>query len=137
MNLVDSCGWIEYLGDGPNAADYAKVLSDPAGPQRLLLPSICLQEVFKLALREQGPERADTVAAFMNSQAKLVPHDGTLALEAAFISHQHGLALADSIVYATARAYRATLWTQDAAFKGLPGVHFVAKKRAGETRPKR
>ena len=136
MNVVDSCGWIEYLGDGPNAADYAACLSDPAGPERLLLPSICLQEVFKLALREQGPERADIVAAYMTSHAKVIPHDAGLALEAAFISQRHGLALADSVVYATARAHQAILWTQDAAFKGLPGVRFVAKRKPAHPGPK-
>ena len=29
---------------------------------------------------------------------------------------------------ATARAYEATVWTQDAAFKGLPGVQFRTRK---------
>ena len=129
MNVVDSCGWLEYLGDGPNASDYARVLTDPTGPANLLLPSICLQEVFKLTLREMGPERADSVAALLRAKAQVVSHDAALALKAGFLGQQHGLALADSIIYATALEHRATLWTQDAAFKGLPGVHFVTKKK--------
>jgi len=132
VNLVDSCGWLEFLSDGPNASDYEKVLTDAAGPKKLLLPSICLQEVFKLTLREQGPARADSVAAFMQSQAQVIPHNASLALEAAHFGHQHKLALADSIVYATARVHGAVLWTQDSAFEGLPGVHFVKKKRPGK-----
>jgi predicted nucleic acid-binding protein len=65
----------------------------------------------------------------MRSQALVVPHDAGLALEAALMSREYGLALADSIVYATGRLNRATIWTQDAAFKGLPGVHFVTKRK--------
>ena len=45
------------------------------------------------------------------------------------MGRRHHLALADSIVYATAQMHGAKLWTQDAAFKDLDGVHFVAKKR--------
>jgi len=59
----------------------------------------------------------------------LIPHDGGVALEAAAMGRRHHLALADSIVYATAQMHGAKLWTQDAAFKDLDGVHFVAKKR--------
>ncbi len=44
MNLVDSCGWLEYFADGPNADFYAPALEDPGA---LLVPSICLVEVFK------------------------------------------------------------------------------------------
>jgi toxin FitB len=128
LNLVDSCGWLEFLADGPNASDYARVLTDPKGPQALLLPSICLQEVFKVTLRERGRAKADTVAAFLRSRARIVPHDAGLALEAANLGQRCRLALADSIVYATARLNRATLWTQDRAFRGLSGVHFVARK---------
>lgn len=128
MNLVDSCGWIEYLADGRNAAHFGRILLAPEGQKGLILPSICLQEVFGLSLREQGPERADTVAAFLKSRATVVPHDATLALEAALLGQRYKLALADSIVYATARAFDARLWTQDRAFAELPGVEYVAAK---------
>ncbi|HET6591452.1 MAG TPA: PIN domain-containing protein [Xanthomonadales bacterium] len=39
---------------------------------------------------------------------------------------QYRLPLADSIIYATARRYDATLWTQDADFRELPGVRFYS-----------
>ncbi|HEV2348875.1 MAG TPA: hypothetical protein VG028_03410 [Terriglobia bacterium] len=38
------------------------------------------------------------------------------------------LSLADSVILATARAYDAVLWTQDAGFKGIDGVEYVVKK---------
>lgn len=36
-----------------------------------------------------------------------------------------GWPMADSIMLSTARAFEATLWTQDADFDGLDGVQFV------------
>lgn len=36
------------------------------------------------------------------------------------------LAPADSVIYASARAFGATLWTQDSDFDGLDGVRFRA-----------
>jgi toxin FitB len=35
--------------------------------------------------------------------------------------------LADSIILASAREYNATLWTQDAHFKGLDDVKYIEK----------
>jgi len=46
--------------------------------------------------------------------------DESLALEAADISLRLGLAMADSLVYATAQRYGTTLVTGDADFDGLP-----------------
>jgi predicted nucleic acid-binding protein len=36
--------------------------------------------------------------------------------------------MADSIILATARAYGATLWTQDEHFEHLDGVQYIAKQ---------
>ena len=44
MNLVDTSGWIEYFFAGPNAAFF----SDPIeATKELIVPTICLYEVFK------------------------------------------------------------------------------------------
>ena len=58
-------------------------------------------------------------------RATIAPVDEPLALEAADLSLAHGLAMADSLVYATARRYEATLVTGDADFQGLPGAVVV------------
>jgi predicted nucleic acid-binding protein len=52
----------------------------------------------------------------------------TISLSAARISIQFRLPMADSIMLATAPDYNATLWTQDADFKVIPGVRYIAKK---------
>lgn len=51
----------------------------------------------------------------------------TIALNAAKISVDFGLPMADSIILATARAYNSTLWTQDSNLKGIDGVQYIEK----------
>ncbi len=53
-------------------------------------------------------------------RATIAPVDESLALEAADVALTRGLAMADSLVYATARRYGAKLVTADADFEGLP-----------------
>lgn len=119
-NVVDSSGWLEYLADTERAAFFAPAILDSA---RLIVPVVALYEVFKKALREQGETKAlEAVSAMQEGQ--VVDVDAALALEAARL----GLPLADSLIYATARRYDATLWTQDQDFDGLPGVRYFPRK---------
>jgi predicted nucleic acid-binding protein len=53
-----------------------------------------------------------------------------LALSAARLGVEHRLPLADSVIYATAVARGAQLWTQDADFAELPGVRYLPKQRS-------
>jgi predicted nucleic acid-binding protein len=57
-------------------------------------------------------------------QGLVVELDSNIALSAARTSMDCGLPMADSVMLATARAFGATLWTQDEHFKGLPGVRY-------------
>lgn len=52
-----------------------------------------------------------------------------MAIQAARIGVGQGLALADSVILATARIRDATLWTQDAAFAGMEGLWYYPKKQ--------
>jgi len=130
MNLVDSCGWLEYFAEGPQADFYAAALEDP---ESLLVPTICLLEVFKRVLQQRGEDAALQAAAAMH-QGLIVPLDATIALRAAGISRDLKLPLADSVILATAQAYHAVIWTQDAHFKGLEGVRYT---EAGASRGNR
>jgi toxin FitB len=120
---VDSSGWIEYFTDSPNASIFAPAIEDR---DNLLVasPSVC--EVFKWILREHGESAALQAAAVMR-QGVLVDLDVTLAIRAAKVRLERKLPLADSIIYATAQALGAILWTQDAHFEGLPGVRYTPK----------
>ena len=125
MNVVDSSGWIEFLGGGANADFFAKPVSDVS---RLVVPTICVFEVCRWMRRELGERRALEAMALMQ-QGSMVELDATLAMSAARLSLELKLPMADSIVYATARAHEATLWTQDDDFVRLEGVKYLAKKK--------
>ncbi len=125
MNVVDSSGWLEYFADGPNAGFFSKAIENVA---ELIVPSLSLFEVYKRVLQQRGDSDALQVVAVMQ-QGRVADLDGSLALQAARLSRTHGLPLADSVMLATARAFDAVLWTQDADFKELPGVQFRATRR--------
>ena len=127
MNLVDSCGWLEYFGDGAQAGFYAPAIEAPA---ELVVPTVCIVEVCRRMLAQRGPEAALKAAAAME-QGRVIPLDAGTAFAAARIGVEMKLPLADAIIMATAQAFGAEIWTQDEHFRELPGVRFAttAKRR--------
>ncbi len=125
MNLVDSSGWLEYFADGPNAKFFGPAIEELG---RLIVSSINILEVFKRLLQQRGETDALKAVAHMQ-QGHVVDLDASLALKAARISFDLKLPLAHSVILATARAYKACLWTQDADFEGLEGVKYVARRQ--------
>jgi predicted nucleic acid-binding protein len=124
--VVDSSGWLEFLTDGPLAEKFATRLRQPA---QVITPTIIVYEVYKHARRLRGEGAAlDAVAAMQKT--RLVPLTEDLALVAADVSLEYKLAMADSIVLATARQYNAELITSDTGFRGVPGVVYVARQRS-------
>lgn len=124
MNLVDSCGWLEYLADTEMADYYAPALEDSAN---LIVPTICIAEVFKKVLIERDEGAALQAAAVMH-QGNVINLDEIIAMSAAKLGAVHKLPLADSIIYATAQHNRATVWTHDSDFKNFPGVKYQEKR---------
>jgi len=124
MNLVDSYGWLEYFADGINADFFSAAIESTA---TLLVPTICILEVFKSTLQQRGEDCALQVAALM-SQGKVVELSTPVALRSAKLSHEMKLPLADSVILATAQLHDAEIWTQDADFKGLPNIHYIEPK---------
>lgn len=123
MNCVDSSAWLEYIAGGPNSGVFAPAIRDA---RRLAVPSLCVLEVFKRILQQRGQVAALSAIGPM-LQGRVQDLDAPLALEAARLGAAHGLALADSVVLATARLHGAVLWTQDADFAGLPSVRYVPR----------
>jgi len=124
MNIVDSSGWLEYFANGPNADFFAPAIEDT---EQLVVPSISIYEVFKRVLQQREESDAVRAVAVME-QGTVVDLTSSLALNAARLSLQHHLPLADSIILATARAHTATLWTQDSDFNGIEGVRHIERK---------
>ena len=50
-----------------------------------------------------------------------------LSLQAAKLSNSHKIAMADSIILATARKFNAMIWTMDTDFKKFDNVKFFGK----------
>jgi predicted nucleic acid-binding protein len=100
-----------------------------AEPEEIVTPTIAIYEVYKVLKRDASEENALLAVAQM-LRTNVVPLSETLALEAADASLENSLAMADAIVYATARARRAGLVTTDADLEGLPGVVFLSKRKS-------
>ena len=125
MNVVDSSAWVEYFTDGPNAGFFAKPIQ---ATEKLIIPTLTLYEVFKRIHRERGETEALEKAAHM-MQGTIVDLTAPLALNAARLSIEESLPMADAMIYATARAHDATLWTQDVHFQGKEKVEYRAASR--------
>ncbi|HEY83546.1 MAG TPA: type II toxin-antitoxin system VapC family toxin [Chloroflexi bacterium] len=123
MNVVDSSGWLEYFADGHNADFFAQAIENI---EALIVPVISVYEVFKRVYQQRGEGDALQAVAMME-QGQVVKLDSPLALSAARISIDLKIPMADSIILATARAYKSTLWTQDVDFKGIDGVQYIEK----------
>ena len=83
-----------------------------------------LDEVYKKIKRERGEETALLFAGRL-SATQVVQLTESIVRPAADVSLKHGLAMADAIVYATARDQEAEVVTGDADLKDLPGVVYV------------
>ncbi|MBI5298102.1 MAG: type II toxin-antitoxin system VapC family toxin [Chloroflexi bacterium] len=124
MNVVDSSGWLEYFSGEGNADFFAPAIEDT---EHLLVPVICIYEVFKRIMLQRDVSVARTNVSDMH-EGQIVDLDASLAMSAAHISMELKLPMADSLILATARAHDAILWTQDEHFKGLDGVKYIEKK---------
>lgn len=119
-NVVDSSGWLEYFADGPGAGFFAAAIERP---EKLVVPTISLYEVFKRILQQRDESAALQAVAVMQ-QGRVLELSAPLAIAAARLAAERKLPMADSVMYAAALAANATLWTQAADFEGLPGVRY-------------
>lgn len=119
--LLDSSGWIEFFAGGPHADRYAAYL---VPRYHIITPTIVLYEVYKKIKRDRGEETALLFVGRL-SATQVIHLTESIAFLAADLSLRHGLAMADAIVYATARDQEAEVVTGDADLKDLPGVLYL------------
>jgi predicted nucleic acid-binding protein len=124
MNVVDSSGWLEYFADGPNASFFAPAIQNL---ELLVVPTLSIFEVFKRIMQQRDEGEALQAVAVMH-QGKIATLDSALAIDAARLSSELRVPMADSIMMATSRAWSATLWTQDSDFKGHEGVKYIKRR---------
>jgi predicted nucleic acid-binding protein len=122
---LDSSAWIEIFHNGANAKAFVNALGDPTC---VIVSTISLYEVWKYTAQHADEHRAQRLIEAMQLGV-VVDVDPTIAIQAAALSLQHKIAMADGLIYATARSHNATLWTQDDDFQHLPHVKYFPKRK--------
>ena len=120
---IDSSGWIERFTKGPKAPQYKQVI-ESTNPKEIVTSVVVLYEVYKKIKKLKSEEEALLAVAAL-SQTTIVPIDQTLSLEAADFSLEHNLHFSDALVYATARHWKAKLYTSDDDLRSLKTVCFI------------
>ena len=126
LDILDSSAWCECLEQGPNTKHFRPILLELP---ELIVPTVVITEVRKIALQKRGQAKADEVTLSMRSGI-VVGIDEEIAIAAADLFIKHKLPLADSMIYAITLAHKATLWTQDDDFEGLPHVRYFPKVKS-------
>lgn len=96
--------------------------------KRLIVPTICIYEVFRKLLLETDESSALQAVTQMQT-GRLIDLDETLAIAAARLGFDYKLPLADSIILATTYRHQATLYTMDEHFDGKKGVKYFSKNK--------
>lgn len=123
MNLIDSSFWLEFYG-GTKNADY--VSEKIQNMSQIIIPTIIIVEVFKKLLIVAGEKDAIKFIAQMK-KGNIVELNFEISLNSALYGIKYQLPIADSIIYATAIANNAQIYTLDKHFKDLPNVIFYEK----------
>jgi predicted nucleic acid-binding protein len=121
--LVDTCGWIEWITNGKLSDLFEPYL---AKLEHLIVPTLIQFELYKWVCREKNSQTALEVIG-ITENGMVIPLETNLALFAADISKEFGLAMADAIIYATSKQHSCLLITSDKHFRSLPGVKFFEK----------
>ena len=120
---VDSSGWIERFTKGPKARQYKQVIESTQSKE-IITSVVVLYEVYKKIKKMKGEEEAFLAVAVL-SQTTIIPVDPSISLEAADYSLEHNLHFSDALVYATARHWKAKLYTSDDNLKELNEVCLI------------
>ena len=120
---IDSYGWVERFTNGPKASQYNQIIESNQ-PKDIITSVVVLYEVYKKVKQQKSEEEALLAVAAL-SQTTIVQVDQTISLEAADYSLEYGLHFSDALVYATARHWKAKLYTSDVDLRALKSVCFV------------
>jgi len=112
--LLDSSAWIELLSQGPLAHRIEREVRSV----EVVVPTVVLFEVYRKVKRMSSEDRALSAVALMSSH-EVVALDAEISLNAADLSIEHALAMADSVILAHACATGAQLLTLDNDFASL------------------
>ena len=126
MNVVDSSGWLEFFRAGANGPVFKPGIEDR---NHLLVPTMSLFDVHRVLSRSVD---ADLVKSCLDviRLGRVLDFTDARAGAAAHIAALHKLARAKAAIYAMAREFDSTFWTQDADYQWLDGVRYQPKPGA-------
>ncbi len=125
MNVLDSSAWLDFFTGSVLAPIFRPIIQDW---NNLIVPTIALYEVRKKSILQRGVQAAEDAMDLMRD-GRIVACDEEIALKAVELSLQYKLPMADSIIYATALAHNAIVWSSDSDFKDLPNVRYFDKRK--------
>lgn len=125
-HCFDTSALVEITHDGLNAAIFANAL---AKAETVIISTISIYEIARYTTHAAGEAATAEILAFLY-QYNIAPVTPEIAELAATLGPKHKLAMADTIIYATTLINKATLWTQDVDFKGLPYVKYYPKRKS-------
>ena len=123
MNVVDTSAWLAFFSGGKNAGIFSTPIKQY---EQLLVPTITIYEISKVILRESDENHLLQALAAVQ-KGIIVDLTPSIATAAAKVSLKYKIPMADSIIYAIANLYSATVWTQDEDFKGLENIKYFPK----------
>jgi predicted nucleic acid-binding protein len=122
--LIDSWAWIEYWKGGELAKEAARFID---GDEESVVSAINVAEIYFWVARYYGERTADAKLKTVEKRCHVIPVEKELAVDAAKIRITDKLALADSIIVATARRAGGKVVSGDPDLKLLKDVIFLGK----------
>lgn len=120
--LIDSWAWIEYW-KGSSYADKAQKHIE--AKEEAIISTLNMLEVYYWILQHYDASVAEAKKNTLRKRCFIIPVDEEIAIEAAKIKYSLKLALADSIILATARKIGAKIVTGDPDFRGMREVIYI------------
>ena len=121
--LIDSWAWTEFFA-GTKIGETVKTYVMDEN-QEILISSINLAEIYRLALSRFDEQTAEKRRRSMLSRCFLIPVDEQIAVLGAKLGQQRDWGLADALIYATAIREGAQVMTGDHHFEGLKETIFL------------
>lgn len=120
-SVYDSRFFIEYFYSQDTQLR-ERLKADLRREDQRMVSAVAIHEVYKLIQEREGREVADLRCETIRKDFQVMSVDYSLAVQAARLRAHHRLPLADSLMVATALAYKAALVSDDPHFRGIKGV---------------
>ncbi len=129
--LIDTWTWIEYWKGGELAREAARYID---GEEESIVSTINIAEICFWVARYYDEAKAREKLETLEKRCHVIAIEKEMAIAAAKIRIQHRLALADSLIVATARSAGGKVVSGDPNMKHLEDVIFLKKAGSSSAR---